>query len=178
MTASLKTRFSFFLLAGFGLAAAAHAQSNFTTSYILQPSGNQTAIGNGGTLTFPAINLNSSATASFIAYNSGAATAVVNSVSVTGAAFKVSGLPLLPANVAAGSEVRFTITFTPTTRGVSTGVLTLDIGGSRVNINLAGQAGGASLAYTATLNCGPAGPESRGAAAVPPPPLGGPGPTG
>src|SRR3954469_20309220 len=102
MTASLKTRFSFFLIAGFGLAAAAHAQATFVTSYVLQPSGNQTAIGSGGTLTFPAINLNSSASASFIIYNSGSGAGVVNSVNVSGAAFRVSGLPLLPANLAGG----------------------------------------------------------------------------
>jgi len=154
MTAPLKTRFSFILIAGLGLAATAHAQANFVTSYVLQPSGNQTAISGGGTLTFPSINLNSSATASFIIYNSGSAAGVVNSVNVSGAAFRVSGLPLLPANLAPGSEIRFTVTFTPTARGASTGSLVVDLSGTRLNINLAGTAIGASLAYTMTLNGG------------------------
>ncbi len=155
MTALLKNRFSFILIAGLVLAAGAHAQTGFVISYVLQPSGNQTAVANGGTLPFPATNLNSTATASFIVYNGATTPAVLNGVSVTGDAFKVSGLPLLPANLAPGSEVRFTISFTPTARGAATGVLSLDIG-TKVSVNLTGQGTGASLAFTATVNGGPA----------------------
>jgi hypothetical protein len=154
MPALLKTRLSFILAAGFAACAYAQGvgQPTYVTSYILQPAGNQTAINNGGTLAFPATGLNASATASFIIYNSAAAPGIVNSITVTGSAFKVSGLPLLPANLAAGAEIRFTITFTPTARGTSTGTLVVDLGTTRDTINLTGQAIGAAVTYTSTLN--------------------------
>src|SRR5262249_60482052 len=49
-----------FSLTGIGL------QPNFITSYILQPAGNQVAVGNGGTLTFTPTNLNATTTATFV----------------------------------------------------------------------------------------------------------------
>jgi hypothetical protein len=153
MLASLKTRISFFLATALACATLASAQApNYVISYIIQPGGNQTAVTNGGTLTFPAANLGNTATASFIIYNSGAAAGVVTNVTISGAAYSVSGLPLLPANLAGGSEVRFTITFRPTTRGAAAGQLVLDLAGQRMTINLAGSGIGGSLTYTATMN--------------------------
>lgn len=145
-------RVSFLLAAGLAIAAQANAQGspNYTISYILQPAGNQTAIGAGGTIAFPSTRTGATATASFIIYNSGSGAGMVNGISSTGSAFQVSGLPLFPANLAAGSEIRFTITFAPAARGPATGSLTLDLSTGRVGIGLTGQGSGPVLSYTAT----------------------------
>src|SRR5262249_21132903 len=156
--APLKTRFSFCLIAGLAMAAGASAQgtgapptpANFVTSYVLQPSGNQVAIGNGGTMAFPLLNLTSTSTASFIIFTSGGTAGVVNSITVSGVGYSLSGLPLFPANLQPGSELRFTITFAPATRGVATGGLVLTLGGSRLSVTLTGQGVGAAITYTAT----------------------------
>jgi hypothetical protein len=135
----------------FSLTGAA-LQSSFITSYIVQPAGNQVAVGNGGTLTFPGTNLNSTATAIFIVLNAGTGPGAVNSATLTGDAFKISGLPLLPATVQPNTDLRFNITFTPTLRGTSTGSLVVDVNGTKVTIVLSGSALGASLTYSSTLN--------------------------
>jgi len=152
MHASLKTRISFFLLAGLAGAAAANAQTNYVISYIMQPAGNQTAITNGGTMTFPATTIGNTQSASFIIYNAGTTAGAVSNVTISGAAYTVSGLPLLPANLAGGSEVRFTITFKPTTRGPAPGSLVLQLAGQQVTITLNGSGIGGTLTYTAVLN--------------------------
>jgi hypothetical protein len=152
MHASLTTRLGFFLAAAIAGATAASAQPNYVISYIIQPGGNQTAVNNGGTLNLPATTLGNTATASFIIYNSGAGAGTVNNVSISGAAYTVSGLPLLPANLAPGSEVRFTITFKPATRGPAAGTLTIDLGASKLTVNLNGSGIGGALTYTATVN--------------------------
>src|SRR6059058_970371 len=148
MHASLKTRLGFFLIAGLAGAAAANAQTNYVISYIMQPAGNQTAVSNGGTMTFPATNIGNTATASFIIYNAGTTAGGVTNVTLSGAAYSVSGLPLLPSTLAGGSEVRFTITFKPTTRGPATGSLVLQLAGQQVTITLNGSGIGGSLTYT------------------------------
>ena len=127
-------------------------QPNFLTSYILQPTGNQVAIANGGTLTFPSTNVGSTATATFIISNTGTGPGAINSVTVSGGAFSVSGLTLLPTTVQPTSNIQFTITFQPTARGGASGSLSIAYAGvSPVNIQLSGQATGASLTYTLAL---------------------------
>jgi hypothetical protein len=135
-----------FFLSGVG------QQPNFITSYILQPTGNQVAIANGATLAFPSTNLNATATATFIIANNGTGPGTVNSVSVTGQAYRISGLALMPAIVQPTTSIQFTITFTPTSRGAATGALTISIAGTgTINIPLTGTGLGATLTYTATL---------------------------
>lgn len=127
-------------------------QPNLITSYILQPSGNQVAIANGGTLTFPGTALNGTATATFIISNSGTGPGVVNAVTVSGQMFRISGLTLMPATIQPNQNIQFTITFTPTARGPASGTLTIDlVGAGRVTIQLSGTGIGATLTYTAVL---------------------------
>jgi Abnormal spindle-like microcephaly-assoc'd, ASPM-SPD-2-Hydin len=137
--------FNFFLV-GVG------QQPSFITSYILQPTGNQVAIATGGTLSFPSTNIGSTAAATFIISNTGTGPGIINTVNVTGSAFTISGLTLLPATVQPTSAVQFTITFQPTARGSASGSLSITFAGaSAVNIQLSGLATGASLTYTLTV---------------------------
>jgi hypothetical protein len=152
MHASLKFRLGLFLAALVGAATANAQAPNYVISYIVQPAGNQTAVTNGGTMTFPATTIGNTATASFIVYNSGSGAGELTNVTISGAAYSVSGLPLLPSKLNGGSEARFTITFKPTTRGPSTGSLVLDLAGQKVTVNLTGSGIGGALSYTASIN--------------------------
>lgn len=153
MQASLKSRLSFFLAAALAGAAAAYAQApNYVISYIMQPAGNQTAVTNGGTITFPSATLGNSVTASFIIYNAGTGAGNLNNVTISGPPYSVSGLPLLPSKLNGGSEARFTITFKPTTRGPAAGTLTIDLDGQKTTVNLTGGGIGGALSYTASIN--------------------------
>lgn len=127
-------------------------QPNFITSYILQPTGNQVAIANGATLAFPGTNVNATSSATFVITNNGTGPGVVNSVSVTGQAFQISGLTLMPATVQPASSIQFTITFAPTARGAASGSLSISAAGSSaINIPLAGTGLGSALTYTAIV---------------------------
>ncbi len=146
LTSGSQTQVFNFFLAGVG------QQPTFLTSYILQPAGNQVAIATGGTLTFPSTNVGATASASFIISNTGTGPGIINAVSVTGSAFSVSGLTLLPATVQPANTLQFNITFQPTARGAATGALSITFAGAAaVNIQLSGQATGASLTYTLTV---------------------------
>lgn len=127
-------------------------QPTFLTSYILQPSGNQVAISNGTPLTFPGTNLNATSTATFIIANNGTGPGVVNNVTVSGAAFRISGLTLMPATIQPNNNIQFTVSFTPTARGAATGALNINLTGTNaISIPLAGTGLGATLSYTMTV---------------------------
>jgi HYDIN/CFA65/VesB-like, Ig-like domain len=134
-----------FLLTGTGLKA------NFIPSYILNPNGNQVALGPNLPIVFAATPLNTTATATFILLNSGTGPGTVQSVAITGTGFTISGLSLLPAQVPPNSDLRFTINFLPTTRGAFTGALAINLGDSTLAIPLQGQSVGAFLSYSATV---------------------------
>jgi hypothetical protein len=113
----------------------------FTTSYIAGPNGNEVAVGNGGTLNFVAAKVNASSTATFFVRNTGTTASHVNSVRITSGdpIFQISGLQLLPANVPAGGELHFTLTFLPTLPQSYSGTLQLGLDSGTVTINLAGR---------------------------------------
>jgi len=129
----------------FNLAGSVSGGSSFVTSYILNPGGNQTQIGSGGTLVFGSTLVNTTATASFIIANPATAPAgTVSGVTVSSGAFSISGLPLLPLTIAPGGQIQFTITFAPTTLGAQSG--TLSIGGLGT-IKLSGTSSGPLFTY-------------------------------
>ncbi len=149
-TASSTTSYMF-VLAGTGVAP------QFVTSYQLQTNGqngNQIAIASGGTIPFAAINTatNSSETATFTISNTGNGPGTVSSVTISGTAFTTSGLPVLPATIAAGGAIQFTITFAPTALGAQTGSLTIQLGSAQETINLTGTATGPVFTYAYGTN--------------------------
>lgn len=117
------------------------------SSYVLNPDGNQVAIGDTGTITFPPTAVAGTATATFILVNRGNGTGTVTSASLTGDAFKLTGLPLLPATVDPGKDFRFTIAFSPTSRDTATGLVKVVLPDRTLNISLTGQGTAAVLSY-------------------------------
>ncbi|MEZ5401939.1 MAG: choice-of-anchor D domain-containing protein [Bryobacteraceae bacterium] len=126
---------------------------SWTTSYIVQPSGNQTLIEAGGALPFPGTAINATAQAQFLIQNRGTGEGTIRNVTVSGESFSLAGLPLLPARVAADQFFRFNINFNPRTAGSHSGQLTVDFrdGDQRV-YRLTGEAVAAAFSYEWTTD--------------------------
>jgi hypothetical protein len=135
-----------FFLSGAGVAP------DFVTSFILNPDGNQTAIADGGTITFPNTIVNQTRTATFIVLNRGTGRGAVTAVTLTGAGFRISGLPLFPTTILPDRDIRFTITFAPEARQVFAGSVRLDFGTGTPprTIRLAGESTAAAFGFQLT----------------------------
>lgn len=120
--------------------------SGVLMSYTLN-AGNQTLLTDGGAILFPVTPVNTTANALFAVSNRTSAPVALNSALVSGTGFRTVGLPLLPLQIAAGQEVRFTISFTPTESSVASGTMLLTIGGIASRIELSGQGSGPVLSY-------------------------------
>jgi len=118
----------------------------FAFSYI-PPGGNATPLSPGGTVSFPATTLNSTASAVFIITNRGSGAGTVNQISYSGAAFQLAGLPLPPTTVEAGKELRFTIQFTPKQLDASQGALEIELVGRKPSFRLEGSGSGPVYVY-------------------------------
>ncbi len=130
----------------FSFALSSTGLSGVLLSYTLN-SGNQTLLAEVGSISFPVTPINTAANALFSVSNRTSAPVTLNSVLVSGAQFRTVGLPLLPLQIAAGQEVRFTVAFTPEAATVASGTLLLTIGGSVTSIGLSGLGAGPVLSY-------------------------------
>jgi len=120
---------------------------DFQTSYLF-PSGNQTPITNGGTITFDPTPVGSTLTAAFTILNRGTGMGTVNGVTITGAGYTLSGLALLPANVPTDQSLRFNINFIPRDRGTFRGTLRVEFEGSAArSFELVGTGAGPALSF-------------------------------
>ena len=90
--------------------------------------------------------------ATFIVANRGNADGTLRSVTVSGDAYTVAGLPLLPAVVELGKDIRFTVQFKPTALGVARGSLRVDLSDGVRTFSLEGTGTGAALSYEINLN--------------------------
>ena len=134
-------------LAGTGL------QANLLVSYILTAEGNQTLLADNSTINFPGTAVGQSTPATIIVTNTGTAPGTVTGVNLAAGAFKLSGLPLLPAQVAPGQTppFQFTVTFVPTTSQSASAQLQIVLGNTTIHVNLSGQGTAPSLVYQATV---------------------------
>lgn len=120
---------------------------NFSVNYVLPPSNNVTPILDGGTMTFPPTLINTVNAATIVIANTGTGPSTINSVSVSGAAFQLQGLGLLPATIAAGGTGSFVIRYSPVNPGADTGTLTLGFPNQNFTINLTGSATSSVVSY-------------------------------
>jgi hypothetical protein len=90
-------------------------------------------------LSFGNVQIGSSSAKSETLTNSGGTAITLSQANITGAGYSVSGLTL-PATLAAGQSVAFTVTFSPTVGGAANGTLAIvsDAPGSPLNIGLSG----------------------------------------
>lgn len=120
----------------------------FSLSYILQTDQNVVPIGSSGTLQFGPTQTNTTGQASFNITNVGSGTGAVSGISISGPAFKLSRLPLLPAAVTAGQTLQVLVLYSPLSTGVDEGQIVVSFeSGSPVSINLRGSGVSANLVY-------------------------------
>jgi len=125
------------LLQGSGISA--------TFTYQLIANGTSTPVTTPGPIALPDTNIGSTSSVIVQVQNTGNATGVIAGVpSVSGAGFSVSGAPLFPQTLTAGSSFTFTLNFAPTQPGSVQGTLVV---GSAL-FNLTGNGLGPSLGYS------------------------------
>jgi hypothetical protein len=129
-----------FQLEGSGVAPA------LLFSYILA-GGNQTPLAGSESIAFPQTRVGESATAVIIITNRGGGPGKINGISSANQLFTLSSVPLLPANVPAGSELRFSVIFSPETPQPFRGSVRIDYEGGSRNIELLGSGISASLSF-------------------------------
>jgi hypothetical protein len=126
-----------------------------TLSYILQTDQNVVPLQSGGQIPFPATLVGSSVEAALNFSNTGSAPGVVTGITITGSAFTLQGIPLLPATVPAGQSLQVFVLYKPAAVGTDTGQVTVTFAtGSPVTVNLAGSGSSPSFTYQ-LLNANP-----------------------
>ncbi len=121
---------------------------NFSVNYFQPPANNITPILNGGTITFPATLVNTSNSAAIVIANTGTGPSSINSIIVTGAAFQVQGLGLLPAGIAANSTASFVVKYSPLAAQTDTGTVTIGFPNQTFTINLTGTGTSSIITYS------------------------------
>jgi hypothetical protein len=106
-----------------------------------------------GTITLPAATVGSAGSEVQVRVrNTGDAETKLGILAVSGSAFQLANVPVLPATLAPGDGVTFTVSFTPQEPGAATGNLRID----NVLFLLAGMGLGAKLGLSADVGLGPA----------------------
>ncbi len=121
--------------------------SRIVVSYALSSTNNQIVIQSGGTVSLPNTPVNTTTSATFTVSDTGTAPATVDSVSLTGAAYTLSGLSLLPTNLIAGGVFQFTVNFTPTAAQQYPGAVTLSVNGTVSTFTLTGIGVTSAISY-------------------------------
>lgn len=134
------------------LAGATAAASVF---YTLPTNQNAVPLPAGGTLPFPATQLNASITATVTISNTGSGPITVTDISLpSGAAFQLVNKPPLPATVNPGVGLPFGVKYTPTQVTTDTGSLSITVSGTTSTFTLSGSGITSSYSYTITDNAG------------------------
>ena len=95
-------------------------------SYLVMQAGAPVGLSPGGTVSFGATAVNSTSSVQFEVRNEGTTPAPIDAVAVSNAPVFTAGLPALPATVAPGAALTFTLNFAPTALTPFSG--TLEVG--------------------------------------------------
>lgn len=120
---------------------------DISLSYALSANANITPIATGGTLGFGDVPVNTTPTATFIIVNRGSGPGPVTSVTLTGEAFQLISLPLLPTTLGGNSNLQFGIRYSPKNIGPDTGSLQITLGTVAATITLQGSGTGSTFSY-------------------------------
>jgi len=124
------------------------AAPSFTLSYILQTNQNVIPLQPGGTIPFPGTPVGTTAQAALNITNTGSGPGVVTGISIDSGAFRLQGIPLLPANVPAGQTIQVLVFYTPTAVGSNSGQITITFpSGPSVTVNVTGTGIAPSFTY-------------------------------
>ena len=146
-----------------GSLAASTNSPNLTASYTLSDGISRT-LANGTLITYPVVDVNATTTATVTISNPGTGTGQLTSVGLSGAGFRLAGVPLLPANVAPAANLQFSVIFAPTSSGTFTGTLQINMSGQSFTISLSGSTTTPNFTVTYTLSDGVVHPLTNGTA--------------
>jgi hypothetical protein len=136
---------------------------SFSLSYILQTDQNVVSLQPGGTIPFKPTLINTAAQALLNITNVGTGAGQVTNITIVGSAFKLAGLPLFPASVAAGANLQLAINYSPTAVGNDTGQIQITLDPqTTITINLQGSGIKSTFLYqvlegTNTISVAPGG---------------------
>ncbi len=120
----------------------------FALSYVLQTNLNVVPLQPGGTVPFPPTLVGTTAQAALNITNTGSAPGTVTGITISGSAFTLQGVPLLPATVVAGQTLQVLVLYQPKGVTTDTGQVMLTFGsGPSVTVNLTGSGSSPSLTY-------------------------------
>ena len=127
--------------------------ADYTVSFQLLGEGNETLVGDGEVFEFPETELDQTSTATVIVTNRGSGPGTVRDIAFAGEdVFVVSGIPLLPAEVLAGSDIRFTVEFTPVDRRRSFASMNFRFGLGSQAIEIQGPGVGATFSLESIID--------------------------
>jgi len=97
-------------------------------TYSFAASGTPATVSNGGTVNFLPARVGESNSITFTATNSGTSPSTINAIGLTAAStiFTLSQTPALPAQLAPGASISFSVQFAPAAQGASTATLKVD----------------------------------------------------
>ena len=144
-----------------GTLAGATNAPNLTASYALADGNNQ-PLASGAAIAFPSVDVNATTTASITILNQGTGTGTLTSVAISGAAFRLTGLPLIPSNIPAGQNVKLGIVFAPTQAGTFTGTFRIDLSSGSISGTLTGSTSTPNFSLSYTLADGSPRPIASG----------------
>lgn len=119
---------------------------DLVVSYVF-PGGNATLLPDGGLLQFPPTATGNTLSAVIAISNRGTAPGTVTGFRSSGGAFQLSGLPLPPAVIDPGRDLRFNLSFNPVDRTDYSGAMTIDLTGRSLSFNLQGSGVSAVFSY-------------------------------
>ena len=97
-------------------------------TYSFTAAGTTTTVSSGGTVNFLPARVGESNSVTFTATNSGTSPSAINAIGLTAAStvYTLSQTPALPAQLAPGASISFTVQFAPAAQGASTATLKVD----------------------------------------------------
>ena len=126
----------------------------FVFSYLPPPNGNTTPLNPNDTIVFPLTAVNDTPTATVVITNRGSGPGVVNAIVVAGAAFSPLSLPPSSATVNAGTDLRFSVRYSPLQIETSAGSVRIDFIDRSITFALSGTSSGPLFAYDALQTSG------------------------
>jgi len=120
----------------------------FVLSYALQSDQNVVPLQPGGLIAFPPTLVGTTFQAALNLTNVGSGAGTVTAMSITGAAFRIQGIPLLPASIASNQNLQVQVLYTPSGVGSDTGQITITFStGSPVTLILSGNGNSPTFTY-------------------------------